>query len=36
MAYARAFETTGVCHTPLHHAGSLGITDNSRSLLIDH
>jgi len=32
MAYARAFEATGVCHTPLHNAGSLGITYNSRAL----
>ncbi len=29
MAYIRAFEALGVCHTPLHNTGSLGSTDNS-------
>ncbi len=25
MAYARGLERTGVCHTPLHNAGSPGV-----------
>jgi len=35
MAYARAFEAAGVCHTPLRHAGRLGPLDNSRALVLD-
>jgi len=32
MAYARAFEATGVCHTPLRRTARLGLVDNSRAL----